>query len=307
MEVNMLHLVSYKKTILFDRSVFERLSFCDIEKVKEKFEILCPDVFLSECFNPSDNCRKKVLKEKILSLGSVLIFVHNGGNELLSHFGIYANIRSGQFQDNNLAYMSSQTVLESLDLKWLRNMMDSYNINPNQRGYDYYLDDSDEGKSFNDLIDALADKNNMDHTEKKKLKNCLKNVGAVGTSQEPEDIARSVDNLILMHNFGRRVETYEDMEKIIEAHVPYNSFSDRVKYSLFYDWMIFYMEIGKSARMKGLDGSYFNDFMYCYYIPFCDLFITAEKTFPSVLKPISDRFDFINFITFEEFKDRFLK
>ena len=47
--------------------------------------------------------------------------------------------------------------------------------------------------------------------------------------------------------------------------------------------------------------------MYCYYIPFCDLFVTDEKTFPLVLKPISDRFDFINFVTFNEFKDKFLK
>ena len=304
----MLHLVSYKKTILFDRSAFERLSFCDIEKVKEGFEILCPDVFLSECFNPSDNCRKKVLKGKILSFDRVWIFVHSGGNELLSHFGIYANINTtDQFQDNNLAYMSSQTVLESLDLKWLRNMMDSYKINPDQRGYDYYLDDSDEGKSFNDLINALADNNNIDDTEKKKLKNRLKNVGVVGTSQEPEYIARIADKSILINKLGMRIETHEDIEKISEVQVLYNSFNYRDKHLLFYDWMIFYMEIGKAARMKGLDGSYFNDLMYCYYIPFCDLFITDEKTFPLVLKPISDRFDFINFITFDEFKDRFLK
>ena len=80
----MLHIVSDKKIILFDRSAFERLSYSDIEKVEARFNILCPDVFLSECFNPSDNSRKKALEEKILSFNRICIFVHSGGSELLT-------------------------------------------------------------------------------------------------------------------------------------------------------------------------------------------------------------------------------
>ena len=301
----MLHIVSDKKIILFDRSAFERLSYSDIEKVKTRFNILCPDVFLSECINPSDSCRKKALEEKILSFDFILFFLHSGSNELLTHYGIWENIISGRFQDMNLEYIKPQIVLESLNLKWLRETMERNSNDINQRSYNIYVDDSDEGKSFKEFIDLLADNN--DNVDKKELKNNFKKIAMLGTSQEPNDIARSVDNLILLHKFGERIKTYEDLEEITKIEVQYNSLNSRNKYLLFYDWMIYYMIMGESVNMKGLDKSYFNDFMYCYYIPFCDLFVTDEKTFPSVLKPICDRFNFIHFITFNEFRDRFLK
>lgn len=303
----MIHLISDKKRIIFDRSGFEKLSYSDIEKVKSIFDVVFPDVLLSEIFNPSNSNRKKALEQKLLKFDSIFIFTRGDGTSILSHQGIYRNILSGQFQDTNLAYIKPQEVLESLNFKWLREYMDQSNRNLNQRGYHYHLDGSDEGKSFNDLMDALANNNNMDDTEKQELKNTLKSIGAVGTSQEPEDIAKGVDILILINEFGQNVETDKDLEKLIEIEVPYNSLNDHRKYVLFYDWMIYYMIIAESVPMKGLDKSYFNDIMYCYYMPFCDVFVADDKIFPSILKPVCDRFDFINFMAFNEFKDGFLE
>ena len=299
----MLHIVSYKKRILFDRSAFERLSFSDIEKVETRFDILCPDVFLSECFNPSDNSRKKVIEDKILSFDRICIFVEDGGSQLLSHNGIYENIRSGQSQDMSLEYVKPQKVVDSLDLKWLREVMEGMSVDLNQRGY-IFVDGSDEGKSLKEAI-AFSCENN-DNIDEKELKNSLKEIGMLGTSQEPSDVARSVDNFIIS-NYYEEIETYNQWKEITQIEIPYNSFHGDEKYLFFYNWMIFYMIMGASVNMKGFDKSYVNDLMYCYYIPFCIFFVTDEKTFPSVLKPICDRFDFIRFITFNDFRDRFLK
>ena len=60
----MLYQYSDKKKILFDRSAFEKLTYSDIERVKTRFNILCPDVFLAECINPSKSARKKILEKK---------------------------------------------------------------------------------------------------------------------------------------------------------------------------------------------------------------------------------------------------
>ena len=303
----MLHLISDKKTIIFDRSGFEKLAYSAIEKVELIFDAVFPDVLLSEIFNPRDSNRKKALEQKLLKFDRIYLFTHNDGASVISHNGIFKNIMSGKFPYAYFACIKPQEVLESVNFKWLREYMDIKNRNLNQRGYHYYLDGSDEGKSFNNLIDTLADNNNMDDTEKQELKNTLKSIGAVGTSQEPEDIAKGVDILILINKFGQNPETYKDLEKIIEMEVPYNSLNDHNKYLLFYDWMIYYMTIGESVPMKGLDKSYFNDMMYCYYMPFCDVFVADDKIFPSILKPVCDRFDFINFMTFNKFKDRFLQ
>lgn len=301
----MLHIVSDKKIILFDRSAFERLSYSDIEKVEARFNILCPDVFLSECFNPSDNSRKKALEEKILSFNRICIFVHSGGSELLTHNGIYENLLSRQFQDINLEYIKPQIVLESLSLKWLREFMQKNSVDLNQRGYSIYIDGSDEGKSLKEAIDLLCENN--DNMDKKELKNNLKEIAMLGTSQEPDDVARGVDNLIIFNHSREKIETYNQLKEITKIELPYNSLDERNKYLSFYNWMILYMIMGKAVNMKGLDKSYFNDLMYCYYIPFCALFVTDEKTFPSVLKPICDRFNFIDFLTFNDFRDRFLE
>lgn len=303
----MLHLISNKKTIIFDRSSYEKLGHSNIEKVESIFDVVFPDVLLSEIFNPSDNNRKKTLKQKLLKFDRIYLFTHSDGTNIISHYGIFENIISGKFPYANFLCIKPQEVLESVNFKWLREYMDSSNRNLNQRGYHYYLDGSDEGKSFKNLIDALADNNNMNDTEKLELKNFLKGIGVVGTSQEPEDIAKCVDNLIKINKFGQNTETFQDLEKIIKMVVPYNSFNDHDKYLLFYDWMINYLIIGESIPMKGLDKSYFNDMMYCYYMPFCDVFVADDKIFPSILKPVCDRFDFINFMTFNKFKDKFLQ
>ena len=303
----MLHLVSHKKKIIFDRSGFEKLSYSDIEKTEQTFDVVFPDVLLSECLNPSKPSRKKSLERKLLRFSYIWIFTHADCESIISHEGIRRDIQLNQFQDTVLLCVKTQEVLESLDFKWLRNFMDDKNRDINQRGYNYYLDGSDEGQSFNDLINSLAENNSMSDDEKRELKNYFKNIGTPGSSQEPEDIARSVDNLILMNHFGHKVETYKDVKAITETDIDYNAFNDESKYLIFHHWLIYYLVIGESSGMKGLDKSYFNDLMYCYYIPLCDIFVTAERTFPLVLKPIADRFDFFNFMTFEEFSDRYLK
>ena len=196
-------------------------------------------------------------------------------------------------------------MLESLSLKWLREFMQKNSVDLNQRGYSIYIDGSDEGKSLKEAIDLLCENN--DNMDKKELKNNLKEIAMLGTSQEPDDVARGVDNLIIFNHSREKIETYNQLKEITKIELPYNSLDERNKYLSFYNWMILYMIMGKAVNMKGLDKSYFNDLMYCYYIPFCALFVTDEKTFPSVLKPICDRFNFIDFLTFNDFRDRFLE
>lgn len=75
----MLHLISDKKTIIFDRSGFEKLAYSDIEKVESIFDVVFPDVLLSEIFNPSDSNRKKVLEQKLLKFDRIYLFTHNDG------------------------------------------------------------------------------------------------------------------------------------------------------------------------------------------------------------------------------------
>ena len=307
----MLHIVTHKQIILLDRSAFEKLSYSDIEKFNERFHIVCPDVFLSECFNPSDDDRKNAIAKKLSRFDGLYVFVEENSNELLTHQGILEEINSRHLKFENvnhrcLRFMHPAEVLEELSLKWLRNLMDLHNRDLNQRGYNIYVGDSSEGLSLNEYIDFLDA--NDDSIDKKELKNEWKKLGMLGTSQEPDDIAKTVDYLVFCEFFLTNEEelTYEEIKLIVENGIHYNSFGCSKKYILFHQWMICYLLLGESVGMKGLDKSYFNDLMYCNYVPFSYRFVTAEKTFPLVLKPISDRFDFFRFVTFEEFRDSFL-
>ena len=307
----MLSIVTHKQIILLDRSAFEKLSYSDVEKFNERFHIVCPDVFLSECFNPSNDARKEAIAKKLSRFDGLYIFVEENSNELLTHQGILDRISSRHLKFENvnhrcLRFMRPAEVLETLSLKWLRNLMNWHNKDLNQRGYNIYVDDSSEGLSLNEYINLLAA--NDDSIDKKEIKSEWKKIGLLGTSQEPDDIAKTVDYLISCEFFKEDEEelAYEQIKLIIENGISYNSFSYSEKYIVFHQWMIYYLLLGEAARMKGLDKSYFNDLMYCNYVPFSYRFVTAEKTFPLVLEPISDRFDFFRFVTFEEFRDSFL-
>ena len=307
----MLSIVTHKQIILLDRSAFEKFSYSDIEKFNERFHIVCPDVFLSECFNPSNDARKEAIAKKLSRFDGLYVFVEENSDELLTHQGILDKISSRHLKFENLnrrclRFMRPAAVLEALSLKWLRNLMDLHNKDLNQRGYNIYVDGSSEGLSLNEYIDLLAV--NDDSINKKEIKNEFKKIGMLGTSQEPGDIAKTVDYLVFWEFFEKEAEelTYEEIKLIVENGIPYNSFGNSDKYILFHHWMICYLLSGEAVGMKGLDKSYFNDLMYCNYVPFSYRFVTAEKTFPLVLKPISDRFDFFSFVTFEEFRDNFL-
>lgn len=306
----MLSIVTHKQIILLDRSAFEKLSYSDIEKFNERFHIVCPDVFLSECFNPSKDARKEAIAKKLSRFDGLYIFVEEN-SELLTHRGILDRIGAGHLKFENvnhrcLRFMHPAEVLKALSLKWLRNLMDLHNQDLNQRRYGIYVDGLSEGLSLNEYIDLLAA--NDDSIDKKEIKNEFKKIGMLGTSQEPDDIAKTVDYLVFCTSLEDEEEelTHEEIKLIIKNGIPYNSYSNSDKYILFHQWMICYLLSGEAVGMKGLDKSYFNDLMYCNYVPFSYRFVTAEKTFPLVLKPISERFDFFRFVTFEEFRDSFL-
>lgn len=305
----MFEAVSYKKRLVLDRSGFQKLSDADIEKIPNVFDVVFPDILLAEIFNPSKEKMKKYLEEKLLKFQYIWVFLHTQTNSFCNFHGIYSNLESvGNYGDIALECISPQEILDSpVRFKWLRDSVDASCLDLNRRSNIYCVGDSDNRVTFNDMIDYICDDNNIN---KEEIKGWFRKIGAPGTSQEPHEIARSVDMQITMSADGYPETLDQINQLVINAELlksKYNKMKLIDQYVMFQNWMIFYLVLGEASKMKGLDKSYFNDFTYVFYAPFCDLFVTHEKTFPMVLEPVSDRFNFLNFLTFDDFKDKFLK
>lgn len=303
----MFETVSYKKRLVLDRSGFQKLSDADIEKIPNVFDVVFPDILLAEIFNPSKENMKQYLEEKLLKFEYIWVFLHTETNSFCNFHGIYSNLESvGHYGDIALECISPQEILDSpVRFKWLRDAVNDSNKDLNKRLYDYFVDGSPDGMSLKEMIDYICVENNI--TNKKEFKGFFKKFP--GASQEPYDIADAVDIVITIGN--ESFETIDQLNQIMDkAHrLKFKRKKAGLidQYIMFQEWLIFYLVLGETSKMKGLDKSYYNDFMYVFYAPFCDLFVTHEKTFPIVLEPVSDRFNFLNFLTFDDFKDKFLK
>ncbi|MCY3724853.1 MAG: hypothetical protein OXG97_21770 [Candidatus Poribacteria bacterium] len=257
--------------------------------------------------NPTDSSQQNHIREKILRFNYLWIYVYrNKPNSTMFHQAIYKDIQSGngKFVETCLTPIKSEEVF-TLEFKFIREILDgmTQEMGEGSRNYSYYTEDSNKGKSFREIIDETANNANMDNKRKKEYKDFMKKCGFPGSSDEPEGVAKSAD-LAFLSKIGM-INTIEDLEKFSEWQpVKYELIMPTIDPRLlFNEWLICYQIVGEAVRMKGFDKSYINDLMYCYYLPFCDIFVTAEKTFPSVLKPLCDRFDFVNFMTFDNFKN----
>ena len=302
----MVELITNKKSVIFDRCGFQKISDNHIPNIENNFQVVFPDILWAECMNPTKTSQQNYIREKILRFKYLWIYVYRSKpNSTMFHQAIYKDIQSGNgnFIETTLTPIESEEVF-TLDFKWMREWMDSMSkkMGDGKRRYSYYMGDSNERKSFREMINEIADSANMDDTRKKELKDFMKKCGFVGSSQEPEDIAKSVDFMILWKT--GKIRTYQDFKKFSEWQpINYELIMPTADSRLiFNEWLLNYQIIGESVRMKGFDKSYINDLMYCYYLPFCDIFVTAEKSSPSVLKPLCDRFGFVNFMTFDDFK-----
>lgn len=302
----MIHCISDKKGVIFDRSAFQKIPYNDIPNIQKSFQTIFPDILWAECMNPTKISQKNHIREKMLRFNYLWIYVYrNKPNSIMNHQGIYKDIQSGNgnFIETCLTPIKPEEIL-TLDFKWTREILDnmSKKMGDGSRRYSYHIGDSNEGKSFKEMIDEISNSADMNNSQRKEFKDFMKKCGFIGSSDEPEDVAKSADLSILTQK--GMINTLEDLEKFsrwqpINYELIMPTIDPRL---LFNEWLICYQIIGESVRMKGLDKSYINDLMYCYYLPFCDMFVTAEKTFPSVLKPLCDRFDFVNFMTFDNFK-----
>lgn len=304
----MFETVSYKKTLVLDRSGFQKLSDTDIEKIQNVFDVVFPDILLAEIFNPSKENMKQYLEEKLLKFEYIWVFLHTETSSFCSFHGIYSNLESvGHYGDIALTCISPQEILDSpVRFTWLRDSADASCLDPNRRPTMYCIGGSDNRLTFNDMIDRISEDDNINKDE---IKEWFMKIGSPGTSQEPHEIARSADIQIAIAD--ENPETLDELNQLVikaeRLKLKYNKMKIIDQYVMFQNWMINYLILGEASKMKGLDKSYYNDFIYVFYAPFCDLFVTQEKTFPMVLEPVSDRFNFLNFLTFDDFRDKFLK
>ena len=156
----MIHCISDKKGVIFDRCAFQRISYNDIPNIESRVQTIFPDILWAECMNPTEISQQNHIREKILRFNYLWIYVfRNKPNSIMNHQSIYKDIQSGNgnFVETCLTPIKSEEVF-TLEFKWLREILDgmSQEMGEGSRHYSYYTGDSNEGRSFREIIDETG-------------------------------------------------------------------------------------------------------------------------------------------------------
>ena len=245
--------VNRPTTILLDRSSFEALSAIEIEKISQKYSIVCPWIFLAECLNP-----KKTDKLKIRPKIERLKFVMTPGELIHSKKQIkplsLLEIIEKSLMKKELPFSFIEVVPHKLVRHYnftnIRDLLDRY------------------AKSFEDL----------------ELSGILHNFGILTKHSSLDALANTLNSLFsnqlvgsvtdpLYHLFNVDISSYP-----IEEKSPHN-----ITLILYYSYLLAILHIGYSCKCEGFDQSMPSDFHYLFFVPFCDVFVSNDKNLLKII------------------------
>ena len=254
-----------RELILFDRSAFQALGDSWLRKVNEKYNILCPEVFLLECLAPNneDERHRTVLRRRLGLIKNPIVFKGNANISLQiiipSNAPFSDYLRSWQIARNCIANypvtmerVSPQRLMSDYELRistFKYEMRVTTEVGDNAR--EKLLRDQElrgaaevalkiiEEASSEDIIDGFKVEFNLSNTD--------------------------VEKLIRLLRSGKRltIENYPHLS-----------------YPIYIHYLKRYMLFARQQDAQHLDQSYVPDFEYLHYLNFCDRLYCHRKLGP---------------------------
>ena len=311
-----------KKIILIDRSYFQEIEMSDLAGINKQYAILCPDVFIAECVAPRDasNIEKKALLKKLSAIEDFTIFAGSYNNEqthvvLKEHCEI---IKHCLISTANIPIViQPYEPKEEIIADYQRNASYFHKI---ADGKTQLLDQYEGRFAPNKVRTMLRNLLNLENnSEAKKILRELQEkhkTPFIGTSKEIDHISKitkeAINNMPDMERiegFSRIGNLSNSEELMLKRRLElYNSPTPAfLAYPSYSHYLEFLLIVARTLDTDHLDLSYMRDWRYLHYLPFCDLFLSGERSFEYVIKSLPD---FLNikqkFITKENFEKRHL-
>ena len=309
-----------KEILLLDRSAFQSLSKENIHKVNEKYNVLCPPIFVIECIAPNNTDNKseedfqknkKALLEKLELIENPIVLwgCTNVTYRLVIPSGVdaeYADILDAWRIAKNCIINSPVTMKRVCSKRLVSSCEPRVMFSKYERRKVLEIADNPEL--------SLTPKRYISHIQRRderlygqirpvsEIRRELRSNPSTHLTQELSNVAQHALAEIKVESKYEIVEGFrvhfglndKDTEKL---HDQIRDDKDltienypHLSYPIYIYYLIRYMLYGRQQKAAHLDSSFYPDFQYLKYLNFCDRFIANETSTPYIVRalPYSD-------------------
>ena len=324
-----------RKIILFDRNAFQSLGDAELHKVSEKYNILCPQVFVIECIAPENTDKKsdeefakvkKLLRRKLGLIKNPIVLT--GTTNIPDTIVIYYHPSNDIHIPTFLASEQiAKNCITALPIKMGR-------VPPEELISHYHKSKID---NFKDLVETITEtcesiKGSLTTNQlisrgqrffrqhnitasKENLKRALRINERTHVSQELSYVAKETQREIENESTDESITGFKNFFTLTakDTKILTNQLQDKKKltvenypnlaYPIYVYYLTRFIVYARQHDTQHLDQSYVRDFRYLHYLNFCDMFIADEKSTPYIVNSLP--FDDIRetpVITVEELK-----
>ena len=325
-----------RKTILFDRSAFQKIQRNVLLEVNKKYNILCPQIFVMECLAPNNTDKKEVeeLEKDKRSLLEKLQLIENPivlkGKADISYriiadynFEYHIILTSDQIAKNcirstpiTMERVEPAELISSYDLLKNRLKTDIKTLNDACMAFEKSLTpgqiDSNVRRYFQEVHNITLSREGVREARRANEGSLLTQALDCAAIKALEEIAfKTVDDIIsdFIVLFALTNQEPEELKDILQYGKALTVENYPIlAYPIYLYYLIFYITGARQYNTEYLDQSYVRDFRYLHYLNFCDVFVTNEKSTPYIVGSLP--FDNIRktpVITVEELKKGSIK
>ena len=318
----MIHVVYKKKDnfppdreiILFDRDAFQSLGDEGLLKVNEKYNVLCPQVFVMECIAPENTDKKsneelekdkKSLHRRLKLIENPIVFT--GDTNISPIIAIprgveYSGILSSEQIARNcivskpitmervtpeklISHYRSRIKTFKTEIKALNDACKIFEktLTPGQI-------DSNVEKYFQEVHNRTLSKEEIRDIRRGNEGTLLTQKLDCAARKALEDIeVKPLDKIIdeFKTFFFLKNRDLEKLKNLTQSgrgltveNYPYLS------YPIYLYYLIFFVTGARQYNTEHLDKSFARDIRYLHYLNFCDLFITNETSTPHIINSL---------------------
>ena len=331
---NMIH-VEYQKAnnyphdrelLLFDRNAFQSLGDEGLRKVNERYNVLCPQVFVMECLSPNraSEAQKRWILNRLRLIENPIVFsgaIHRSNiPEIPLDFHYFTLLTSEEIAGNCIANIpiTMKRVEPDELISHYKPKVHHFkdNISSTTKACD-----AGEGtltpKQINSAVQQILQEILERPVSTQEVKNVLKQDKQTYVRPELNYCAGRTLLEIESKTLDQHIEMFEKVLRLIGIYANTlrreNTCSKpltienypHLAYPIYIYFLFNYMLYARQIKAEHLDRSYLSDFRYLHYLNFCDMFIADETSTPNIVESIPyDNIRETPVITVEELKNR---
>lgn len=264
-----------RELILFDRNAFQALGDDWLRRVNEKYNILCPEVFLGECLAPNNLSEKYriALRRRLGLIENPIVLKGNANISIRiiipSNTKFIDYLRSWQIARNCI--VNDPIIMER--------------VSPDRLVSNYEL----RIQTFKHEIKVttqVGDDARSELLRDQELHNAAEEALKVIEEESNEEIVSGfgVEFNLSDADVKKLINQLQNDRKLTIENYPHLS------YPIYIYYLKRFMLFARQQDAGHLDQSYVPDFEYLHYLNFCDKFIANERSTPYIVGalPYSD-------------------